>query len=152
MIASFRLQIFYKVIIFLCECTDDTSCPTIQQLNSENFFNSGVLSVLNWDASLAGQNMLLKLNSNVLFYTIIGNDSVDLTEFYTIKAGPQISRQVGTWNRSHGLLIPEPNIWERRSNLGGISMDTCVIGSTGFLMKVNLDPKEIQKQAFCIMA
>ena len=95
--------------------------------------------------------MLLKLNSNVMFYTINGNYSVDLSEFYTIKAGPQISRKVGTWNRSHGLLIPEPNIWERRSNLGGISLETCVTRSGGFLMKVNLDSKEKQKQAFCVL-
>ena len=115
----------------------------------ENFFNSGLLSVLRWDESLVWQNMSLKLNSNVLFYTINGNDSVDLSESYTIKAGPLISHEVGNWNRSHGLLILEPNIWERRTNLRGVSLETCVTASSGFLMNVNLDTKETHKQAFC---
>ena len=101
------------------------------------------MSVLSWDEGFVGL-MSLKLNSNVLFYTVNGNDSMDLSELYTIKAGPLISREVGTWDRSTGLMISEPNIWERRSNLGGVSMKTCVTNGSTFIMRVSLDSEEAQ--------
>ena len=100
---------------------------------------------MRWEDNLV-QNLSLTLKSDVLFYTINEN-GFNLTESYTIKAGSPISRNVGTWNRIDGLVIPEPNVWERRSNLGQISLDICVVGNA-FLLKVN-KPKETQYRGFC---
>ena len=89
---------------------------------------------MRWEDSLA-QNLSLTLNSDVLFYSPNEN-GFNLTEFNSIKAGSPFSREVGTWDGIDGLVIPEPSIWERRSNLGRVTMDMCVLGNN-FLMKVN---------------
>ena len=116
-------------------------------MNEVNFFTSGLLSVMRLEDSLE-QNLSLALNSDVLLYTINSN-GFNLTEFYTIKAGSPISREVGTWDRTDGLVIPEPNIWERRSNLGQVSMEICVPPLANiFLIKVD-NSKETHNWAFC---
>ena len=106
-------------------------------MNEANFFNSGLSCVIRWEEGLE-QNMSLTLNSDVLFYGTNEN-GFNLTEWYTIKAGSLISRKVGSWDRIDGLVIPEPNIWERRSNLNRVPMEICVApnGTNTFLMKVN---------------
>ena len=115
-------------------------------MNDANFFNYGLSCVIRWEEGLE-QNMSLTLNSDVLFYGTNEN-GFNLTEWYTIKAGSLISRKVGTWDRIDGLVIPEPNIWERRSNLNRVPMEICVApnGSNTFLMKVS-KPKETKMHA-----
>ena len=112
-----------------------------------NFFNSGLVSVMRWDDRLL-KNLChtLTLDSEVLFYSQNEN-GFNLTECYTIKAAGPFSRKVGTWDRIDGLVIPEPNIWERRSNLGGTAIKICVMGNT-FLMKANIF-EGIKNRAFC---
>ena len=118
----------------------------LQILNEVNFFNSGLSSVMRWEDGLV-QIMSLTIKSDVLFYTINEN-GFKLTECYTIKAGAPIYRKVGAWDRIDGLVIPEPNIWQRRSNLGQVSMEICVapVGTNIFLIRVH---NSTQKQAFC---
>ena len=105
-----------------------------QNLNKHNFFNSGIPSLIRWEDSIE-QNLSLTLNSDVLFYSPNRN-GFSLREFYTIKKESAMSREVGTWNLANGLVIPEPNIWERRANFGRVLMKIGVMGST-FLMRVN---------------
>ena len=101
---------------------------------------------MRWEDGLV-QIMSLTIKSDVLFYTINEN-GFKLTECYTIKAGAPIYRNVGAWDRIDGLVIPEPNIWQRRSNLGQVSMEICVapVGTNIFLIRVH---NSTQKQAFC---
>ena len=50
-----------------------------------------------------------------------GNDThVTLDEVYRVKRGRLVRRPFGTWTKRFGLRIPEPNMWERRNNLGGV--------------------------------
>lgn len=76
------------------------------------------------------------LNSDVVLYST-NKTGFTLTECYSIKEGSPISHFVGTWNRKDGLVLPEKSIWERRSNLLGVSMDVVVGCGYSFLMKVN---------------
>ena len=140
MVALFRFSYLCKQ---LCK---NLIISFLQVLNQVNFFNSGLSNVIRWEDILL-QNLSLNLNSDVIFYTTTEN-GFNLTESYTIKAGSPISHSVGTWDRDDGLVIPETSIWERRSNLFGVSIDAAVMSGNSFLMKVS-NLKGIQEWAFC---
>ena len=114
-------------------------------MNQLNFFNSKLASVVRWEDSLE-QNLILSVKSDVLFYSSNEN-GFSLKELYAIKADSPTSKEVGTWDWINGLVIPEPNIWERRANLSRVRMKICVLGNT-FLLRVNTS-KETKYQAFC---
>ena len=86
--------------------------------------------------NILAQKPSLNLNSDVVFYTS-DETGFALTEWYNIKESSVISHNVGTWDRIDGLVLPEKSIWERRSNLQGVSLDIAVVFGYSFLMKVD---------------
>ena len=63
----------------------------------------------------------LRLDSLLFSFEFVG-DLVILYEIYSIKSGPPIVRELGTWNPNTGLYIPEPKMWQRRSDLMGVDI------------------------------
>ena len=47
--------------------------------------------------------------------------------FFCPSDGPTRTQKVGTWSKGNGLLVPEPQIYERRKNLTGVTLRNTVI-------------------------
>ena len=62
----------------------------------------------------------LKYDS-LTFAFIIGTDNIiDIYDVYRITMESQIIlKEFGRWERTYGLIIPDPDIWSRRSSLNG---------------------------------
>ena len=88
--------------------------------DSIDLFNSSFITLMPWQVSW--DYLKLRLDSQLYFYDIVDSDSIALFEVYSIKNGPQITRQIGNWNTTNGLNVPKPNIWERRQNLLGVEL------------------------------
>ena len=55
--------------------------------------------------------------------------SIQLREVYAMnihRGGPRFNNIMGTWTEAHGLHVPFPNIWTRRSDLQGLRLRTAV--------------------------
>ena len=55
-------------------------------------------------------------------------ERINLKELYAVN-GKTISNYVGTWNEADGLSVVQPNMWERRNNLFGISLRVTTIST-----------------------
>ena len=51
-------------------------------------------------------------------------DDIRLKERYAVMGTP-VFNSFGTWIKGRGLSIAESNIWERRTDLGGNSVEKC---------------------------
>ena len=70
----------------------------------------------------------LRLDTNVV--SIEENNSPEnyiLRDIYSIKRGPKLSKVFGTWSNGAGLTVKTSNIYERRQNLGGISLRDAIL-------------------------
>jgi hypothetical protein len=81
----------------------------------------------------------LQLNSRLFLYKedVAG---FYIFEKYSIKAGPVITQNVGSWAFETGLKIPNPSIWERRANLRGTVLRDAVLDFSIF-SQIQLDAK-----------
>ncbi len=50
------------------------------------------------------------------------DNDVSISEAYAVKDGPLRSQLVGAWSIQGGLTVPEPQIYERRRNLTGVTL------------------------------
>ena len=66
-------------------------------------------------------NLTLRLDSKMYFYQS-NTSGFKLLEAYSIHNGPLVLETIGTYNQSHGIQVPEPDIWTRRSNLRGVHL------------------------------
>jgi hypothetical protein len=97
-------------------------------------------------------NLTLRLDTNLFLYEEV-NKSINLFESYSIKAGPVITQEIGTWNQTDRLNIPIPGLWVRRYDLRGLLIrstavpypamckfffgkDNKIIGSSGYLQEI----------------
>ncbi len=63
------------------------------------------------------------------YYNNNGDDaSVYVSEMYKIMSGPILRNEILSWNETHGLRVigDDIDIWERRSNLRGITLKTAI--------------------------
>ena len=74
------------------------------------------------DLRLDGKHYFYYLNSTSL------DESIIVEEIYKVKAGPIVRNLYTEWNAVDGFkwLTKEPYIWERRKNLGGITLKTVI--------------------------
>jgi ABC-type amino acid transport substrate-binding protein len=84
-----------------------------------DLFHSSVTCLL---SGYPSANLTLRLDSRLFYYQSHENDSFALFELYAIKGGPSIDRQIGLWSPHQGLVMPTPNIWDRRANLLGTKL------------------------------
>ncbi len=85
----------------------------------------------------------LRLDSKLFFYEDDAVGDFVIKEKYAIKSGPAITQVVGTWNETAGLDIPEPNVYERRSNLRGVSLVNALM-AWDYYHELQLDEAEEQ--------
>ena len=65
----------------------------------------------------------LRLDTNIV--SIEHNSETNgylLKDIYSIKKGPKVSKEFGTWSIDAGLTVKTLNVHERRQNLGGIQL------------------------------
>ena len=96
-------------------------------VNAMKVFNSGVTGVI-LDSEIRGMNLELQFNTR-LFCFAQGASGILLTELYAIK-GMRFSNIIGTWNKTQGINVQIPNIWERRTDLDGVTIRATSIDTT----------------------
>ena len=69
----------------------------------------------------------LRLDSIWIALETLSDGRIVLTEHYRIKRGPLRSGTLGTWSEHGGLSVPEKNVWERRSDFGGVLLRNSVL-------------------------
>ena len=70
----------------------------------------------------------LRLDTNIVSIEQNGeSDNYLLKDIYSIKKGPKLSREFGTWSRDAGLSVKMLNVYERRQNLGGIQLRDAIL-------------------------
>jgi ABC-type amino acid transport substrate-binding protein len=87
--------------------------------NSTNLFHSSVAIILSEYPSV---QLSLRLDTRLFYYNARGNETFKLFEHYTIRGGPPITRQIGTWTTNQGLIIPISSIWDRRADLMAVNL------------------------------
>jgi ABC-type amino acid transport substrate-binding protein len=104
-------------LIFFLEGDHNT---LLHMLDSDtNIFHSSVTIIL---SGYPTTKLNLRLDSRLFYYQGHQNDKLTLVELYAIKGGPLIEREIGKWTSHHGLVVPNPNIWDRRANLMGTKL------------------------------
>ncbi len=73
-------------------------------------------------------NLPLTLESNLLAFEFDNvTENVNISEIYSIKSNNERRNHFGYWNTQEGLAVPEPVIWERRSDLSGVTLINTVL-------------------------
>ena len=88
-------------------------------VNHMKSFNSGITGVLH-ESEYSDVNLTLALNTR-LFVLEEEDSLMRVEEVYAVKGMP-INKIVGSWNETAGLVIDEPNIWKRRTDLNGVTL------------------------------
>ena len=73
----------------------------------------------------------LRLDSRLFLYKD-DSEGILLYEAYSIFRGPIITRIYGSFNRTHGLFIEQPEMWMRRSDLAGLKLTNGLLHWTAF--------------------
>jgi hypothetical protein len=68
----------------------------------------------------------LQLDTNIIFYVPLDTGDYKFCEQYSIMNGPDITNEIGTWNKKTGLSLSTLNMWERRSDFHGIRLRNAV--------------------------
>ena len=70
----------------------------------------------------------LTLESNLLAFAVDDmSANISISELYSIKSSTKRKTYFGYWNLQEGLVVPEPVIWERRSDLSGVTLINTVL-------------------------
>ena len=87
-------------------------------LHELKLFNSGCVVAVLPQSEYLNLNPILNLTTKLYYFSTQQDGSVDLMESYAVNGIP-IKKAVGSWDKSKGLTIPTPNIWDRRTDLSG---------------------------------
>ena len=101
------------------------SSSEITALAGEN-----LLSSLSWMIPLQGTiipRIRLGLDSHIFLYNASQDGIIRVTEVYDIKGGPHRTLTVGEWTRNSSFSVPEPNIYDRRKDLSGVTLINSVL-------------------------
>ena len=91
----------------------------VKVTNNLKLFQFGITGVIPM-TEYSNLNLSLHLDTRLFVLKDKINDT-KIEEVYAIKGKP-ITSKVGSWNETARLKIDEPNIWERRSNLYGVTI------------------------------
>ena len=108
-------------ILFLDEGHHILLKKLIMQLNLFNNEVTGIISV----SDIPSENSALRLDSKFYLHQK-ESEIIVLKEMYAIN-GVNILNDIGNWQQSVGLNISQPNIWERRNNLAGMTVRVTTI-------------------------
>ena len=62
----------------------------------------------------------LRLDSNTLFYQLLGGKGYTLVEMFAVKGGKPIIQELGSWSKSTAIqLLQSKERWNRRTDLKG---------------------------------
>ena len=111
-------------------------------MNETRLFSKGATGLIQESDIDVKMCSSLRLDSKIYTYAPVENSTV-IREMYEIK-GKLITTNVATWNESIGLSVPIPNIWERRNDLGGL---TLMVGSIDFPILHELHSDDSNKNA-----
>ena len=89
-------------------------------VNDLKIFNFGITGVLP-ESEYLGLNLNLTLNTRLFILEKEENLTTRVKEVYAVK-GLHMTGNMGSWNETDGLTISQPNIWERRNNLNGVTI------------------------------
>lgn len=95
--------------------------------NELDLFNKGVSGLLA-ESDLIEMKLTLRLDSKIYLYSTNGSQ-FHLKEMYSVN-GKNVLGNVGTWHEADGLSVGIPNIWERRVDLGGATLNAATINIT----------------------
>ncbi len=87
--------------------------------------------VIAMPAESFSSNIGLRLDSSVYLYAKGTNDTLEISEVYSVKNISSVTRSVGSWSNSDGLVFHEESIWERRGDLMGAAIN-CLIEPFSF--------------------
>ncbi len=80
----------------------------------------------------------LRLDSRFFTYSA-QQDDIKVQELYRIKKGPILRQDYGVWNETENALsVPEPALWERRTNLQGAEIVDSILEWKPFII---MDPE-----------
>ena len=95
--------------------------PLVQSMvNDLKLFNDGITGVLPQYENL-GLNMNLTFSTRLFILDQEMSHATKVKEVYAVK-GLHMTRNVGSWSETDGLTIGQPNIWERRADLNGVTI------------------------------
>ena len=128
--------------------------------NGRQLFNNGLTGLISELDETTGLSLTLRLDTRLYTYTSKGN-KISLKEVYAVNGKKKV-QTVGTWSWNTGLILPVTSMWERRSNLEGMSIRVAtmsvqnlheihydksgdsVIGGSGFFLEpLNILAKEL---------
>ena len=112
-----------NVIVFL----DDGHHQKLQSLliNEFHLLKKGVTWLLPESIRVPGLSMKLRLDTRLFLYINWGR-SIHLKEMYAV-LGKTIIREIGTWDEEKGLSVTSTNIWERRTDMMGITIRVATV-------------------------
>ena len=96
-------------------------------INDRQLFNKGLTGLISELDVNVSHNLTLRLDSRLYIYKSEGNKFV-LKETYALNGKKKV-QTVGTWRESTGLIVPTKSMWERRSNLEGMSIRVATVSS-----------------------
>ena len=130
--------------------------PVLMSLDSFNFFQKDITSMLDYD--LSSVDLKWRLDFKVFFYETKSMEEIKLTEKYAIKGGQPIITDLGSWMKGFGFRSSNSplnlkSLHRRRSDLMGVTLVNAavewprevhfirnasgsIIGSTGYTQEI----------------
>ena len=93
--------------------------------NSMELFKRGLDGLISETDAKTGLNLTLRLDTRLYTYSS-RVDSIHLNEMYNVNGKKKVEI-VGIWKLNTGLIVPTKSLWERRSNLEGMSIRVTTI-------------------------
>ena len=89
-------------------------------INDLQLFNKGLRGLISEFDIITGFSFTLRLDTQLFIYSPEG-EAISLKEAYGVNGNTKVEI-IGIWKESSGLIVPTPSIWERRSDLEGLSI------------------------------
>ena len=83
-------------------------------------FKKGLAGLISEDDVNNGLELTMQLDTKLFLYTSEENKMI-LKEMYAIKKSTKV-KNIGTWNSSSGLSLSTTNMWERRTDMEGLTI------------------------------
>ncbi len=115
-----RDHLHNAIVLIACENVNFTTSGT--QLTKADFEPNIIWLIPSSTQEMAAKNLPLTLNSNVLLYTgDKENNATVISEVYSVKSHYR-TNIFAQWSEDAGLTVPQPAVWERRKDLGGVTL------------------------------
>ena len=94
-------------------------------INDLQLFKEGLTGLVPEQDVAQGLNLTLQLDTGLYTYMTKFN-TTSLKEIYAINGEIKVTT-IGIWRKKTGLVIPTKSMWERRSNLEGMSIRVAIV-------------------------